>query len=269
MCFTSSSFSVRCAVFCRADYCCPATPRAAKGPRGAPGDTWGAPLAGRIKELQLPPLTSTPRRRLTALLFRNPHAAGPDRSQERPRSLDHDDKSPRGSRLPRARKHKGEEPHEPREEKNTMAVDIRSTANFGAYLKDRCKVIGARIKSDGTQVRWLGRVGREAGRSLATSEGGGVSSFLLHSGLRAPLCTRRKRDAGSWTRAHSTRVVRGQPLAQRSAADAPQTKSERWEACVPARAPPTVGRSAAASSLGVAARPFLGPLSRWLTHPPP
>jgi hypothetical protein len=34
-----------------------------------------------------------------------------------------------------------------------MAVDIRSTANFGAYLKDRCKVIGARIKSDGTQVR--------------------------------------------------------------------------------------------------------------------
>jgi hypothetical protein len=37
-----------------------------------------------------------------------------------------------------------------------MAVDIRSTASFGAYLKDRCKVIGARIKSDGTQVSWAG-----------------------------------------------------------------------------------------------------------------
>lgn len=39
----------------------------------------------------------------------------------------------------------------------TMAVDIRSTAKFGAYVKDRCRVIGARLKSDGTQVRLAGR----------------------------------------------------------------------------------------------------------------
>lgn len=47
-----------------------------------------------------------------------------------------------------------------------MAVDIRSTANFGAYLKDRCKVIGARIKSDGTQVRFRdARGGRSGGNT--------------------------------------------------------------------------------------------------------
>lgn len=48
-----------------------------------------------------------------------------------------------------------------------MAVDIRSTANFGAYLKDRCKVIGARIKSDGTQVRrWRHKKEKEKEGSL-------------------------------------------------------------------------------------------------------
>jgi hypothetical protein len=81
-----------------------------------------------------------------------------------------------------------------------MAVDIRSTANFGAYLKDRCKVIGARIKSDGTQVGSRG--GKETRERESFCRKGLVSLSPSPPPTPSPCRARARPHAGSFPRGH-------------------------------------------------------------------
>lgn len=76
-------------------------------------------------------------------------------------------------------------PHPLTRQQTTMAVDIRSTAKFGAYVKDRCRVIGARLKSDGTQVRLRAVTRTPTTRALSL----GVGFSLPRPHARA-LCSR-------------------------------------------------------------------------------